>query len=252
MTTGYAIRSRRLVNRSGAKPIPQAVWESASSDGVVLDTLGPGNLAKELEPLWPQDKRHVPLDDVRDWFASYVYMPRLRDDATLSTAFERLFADLAAPYAYATGFNEETGLYEGVGSSAQLIGDLASGLLVCRDAIKPAEPEPGAGEDTGGATTDTEPPERPGDQPEPPSPKHLPKRFFATIAIDPERAGLEVARIMDGLLVELTRTGGSSLSLTLELDGRAAEQGYPEDVVDTVKANARDLNLDDESFGFEE
>ena len=57
---------------------------------------------------------------------------------------------------------------------------------------------------------------------------------------------------MDGLLVELTRTGGSSLRLTLELEGTAAEPGYPEDVVDTVKANARDLKLDDESFGFEE
>ena len=252
MTAGYAIRSRRLVNRSGAKPIPQAVWESASSDGVVLDTLGPGNLAKELEPLWPQDKQHVPLDEIRDWFASYVYMPRLRDDATLSSAFERLFADLAAPYAYATGFNEETGLYEGVGSSAQLIGDLASGLLVRRKAIKPVEPEPGAGGGTGGATINTELSGQSGDGPELLVSKHLPKRFFATIALDPDRAGLEVARIMDGLLVELTRTGGSSLRLTLELEGAAAEQGYPEDVIDTVKANARDLKLGDESFGFEE
>ena len=39
---------------------------------------------------------------------------------------------------------------------------------------------------------------------------------------------------------------------TLELEGTAAEQGYPEDVVDTVKANARDLKLEDETFGFEE
>ena len=252
MTAGYAVHSRRLVNRSGAKPVPQAVWESARSDGVVLDTLGPGNLVKELEPLWPQDRQHVPLDEIREWFASYVYMPRLRDDATLSSAFERLFADLAAPYAYATGLDEETGRYEGVGSSARLIGDLASGLLVRRDAIEPAEPKPAAGEDIGSATAGTKTPGQSGSQAEQPPPRRLPKKFFATIAIDPERAGLEVARIMDGLLVELTRTGGSSLHLTLELEGTSTEQGYPEDVVDTVKANARDLKLDDESFGFEE
>ena len=252
ITAGYAVRSRRLVNRSGAKPIPQAVWESAGSDGIVLETLGPGNLAKELEPLWPQDRQHVALDEVRDWFASYVYMPRLRDDATLSGAFERLFADLAAPYAYATGFNEETGLYEGVGSSAQLIGDLASGLLVRRDAIKPVEPEPAAGGDTGGAPTGAEPPGQSGVETGQAPPKRPPKRFFASIDIDPDRAGLEVAHIMDGLLVELTRTGGSSLRLILELEGTATEQGYPEDVVDTIKANARDLKLKDESFGFEE
>ena len=34
--------------------------------------------------------------------------------------------------------------------------------------------------------------------------------------------------------------------------GAAADGGYPEDVVDTVKANARDLRLDENSLGFEE
>ena len=252
MATGYTIRARRLVNRSGAKPIPQAVWENVCSDSVVLETLGPGNLAKELEPLWPQDRQHIPLDEIRDWFASYVYMPRLRDEATLGSAFERLFADLAAPYAYAAGFNEETGFYEGVGSSARLIGDPGSGLLVRREAIKPVEPAPFAGDASGDAATDATRSEQSGDKPAPVAPKRLPKRFFASIGIDPDRAGLEVARIMDGLLVELTRTGGSSLRLTLELEGTAGEQGYPEDVVDTVKANARDLKMDDQSFGFEE
>ena len=57
---------------------------------------------------------------------------------------------------------------------------------------------------------------------------------------------------MDGLLVELTRTKGAALRLTLELEGTTSTQGYPEDVVETVKANARDLKLNDGSFGFEE
>ena len=63
---------------------------------------------------------------------------------------------------------------------------------------------------------------------------------------------LEIARIMDGLLVELTRTKGSELRLTQELDGASAEEGYPNDAVEIVKANARDLKLDEGSFGFEE
>ena len=54
---------------------------------------------------------------------------------------------------------------------------------------------------------------------------------------------------MDGLLVELTRTKGSTLRLTLEIDGVAADQGYPKDVVDTVKANAQDLKLDKRTTG---
>ena len=57
---------------------------------------------------------------------------------------------------------------------------------------------------------------------------------------------------MDGLLVELTRTPGSTLRLTLDLDARAGDAGYPKDVVDTVKANARDLKLDEGALGFTE
>ena len=57
---------------------------------------------------------------------------------------------------------------------------------------------------------------------------------------------------MDGLLVELTRAPGSNLRLHLEIEGAAGGDGYPEDVVDTVKANARDLGLDETGLGFEE
>ena len=56
---------------------------------------------------------------------------------------------------------------------------------------------------------------------------------------------------MDALLVELTRSPGSNVRVTLDLEGNAGEKGYPKDVVDIVKANARDLKIDGESFGFE-
>ena len=98
----------------------------------------------------------------------------------------------------------------------------------------------------GGTETDSE------DDGKPVPTEPLPTRFFASIPIEPERAGLEVARIMDGLLVELTRTPGSTLRLMLEFEGAAVEQGYPKDVVETVKANARDLKLNEKCFGFEE
>ena len=52
--------------------------------------------------------------------------------------------------------------------------------------------------------------------------------------------------------MELTRTPGSTLRLALEIEGRAGDGGYPKDVVETVKANARDLKLDGNPLGFEE
>ena len=50
---------------------------------------------------------HLSIDDIRDWFASYVYLPRLRDEATLDGALQRLVENLADPFAYASGFDEE-------------------------------------------------------------------------------------------------------------------------------------------------
>ena len=254
---GYVMRSTRIVNRGGAKSIPQAVWDKVSTDGTVTEDMGPSNFQQSLEPIWPEDRKHIAVKEIRDWFASYVYLPRLRDEATLDASIQRLVADLAAPYAFAAGFDEENEEYIGViDQNIGVLQNIAEGWLVRRDAIpkdetkdvdpageKPSDVNlPGQNRNGGDpSTTPTSPP-----------PKDGPKRFFASIPIESERAGLEVARIMDGLLVELTRTKGSTLRLTLEIDGAAEEQGYPEDVVETVKANARDMKLSKDSFGFEQ
>ena len=43
--------------------------------------------------------------------------------------------------------------------------------------------------------------------------------------------------MMDGLLVEFTLTSCRTLRLTLEIEGRAEDGGYPKCVVDTIKAS---------------
>ncbi len=249
--SGYAMRSTRIVNRGGAKSIPQAVWDKVSADGTLIEEMGPSNLQQSLEPIWPEDRQHLAVSEIRDWFASYVYLPRLRDEATLDGAIQRLVSDLAAPYVFASGFDEEKNDYVGViDQKIGVLHNMEDGLLVRGDAVRKEGAEDGdtsesvPGDGSGGQPEDNQ------EDPVPPKPK--PKRFFASIPIESERAGLEVARIMDGLLVELTRTKGSTLRLTLEIEGAAAEQGYPEDVVETVKANARDLKLGKDSCGFEQ
>ena len=62
---------------------------------------------------------------------------------------------------------------------------------------------------------------------------------------------MQVAAIAKEILFELTRPNGSSLKITLEIEGTAAS-GYPEDIVDVVRANLRDLKLDVSEVGFEE
>ena len=249
---GFSIRSLRVVNRNGAKGIPQAVWDKLRSDSVVLDVLGPANLLRALKRVWMDDQPHLSIETIRDWFASYGYLPRLQDEKVLDEAIRRLVADIDHPFAFAGSFDQETNSYSGViDSKPMMIADLRNGLLVRREVIPPPETPIAPAAPVSGPNS------RPtGGEPKPagssPVQSSNPRRFFASLDIDPERAGLEVARIMDGLLVELTRTQGSQVKLTLEIQGKGGNSGYPEDVVKTVKANAGDLKLDDECMGFAE
>ena len=128
--------------------------------------------------------------------------------------------------------------------------NFTDGLLVRRSAIPAQKPEPPD------KPTDEKDP-RPGTPPRvdpdgrrtEPAEKPRPKRFFAHV--DADRAGLEVASIMDGLLVEQTREKGSTVRVSIEIEGTAQEGGYPPDVVETVKANARNLKLEERQWGLE-
>ena len=249
----YVMRCTRLVNRGGAKSVTQTVWDKVSTDGTLFDQIGPENLARSLEPIWLSDRNHLAIATIRDWVASYVYMPRLRDEATLDGAVQRLVEDMAFDYAFATAFDEETGTYANVVDGALVLPDrFDEGLLVRRSAIARAKLAETEKVIDGGGTVPVIPPSRKlDDRKKPPSEPPRPKRFFANVDVDAERAGLEVARIMDGLLVELTRGAGSTVRISVEIQGHAQEAGYPADVVETVKANARDLKLDERTWGFE-
>ena len=243
---GHTIHSTRLVNRGGAKSLPEAVRDKVMSDGTVLDTLGPDNLVRELKALWREDDPHIAIVDIRDWFATYIYLPRLRDEATLLTALQRLCTDWTQPYTYSSG--SEDGVYQGVvDGKAEIAGDITTGLLVRRDAVQRTDADDDELET--GSDDEQEGEEENGDTGQDDDPKLT--RFFAAVPLDPDRPGLDAARIVDGLYAELVRTRGSTLRITLEFDGSSSEEGYPDDVVNIVKDNVRDMQLKPDSFGFE-
>ena len=107
--------------------------------GTVVADMGPQNLSQSLIRVWPPTRSYVPIEKtIREWLASYVYMPRLRDDATLDRALERLIKDLAEPYVFASGFDEDAGTYTGAIEGIVRVDSLRKGLPVVREAIPPA------------------------------------------------------------------------------------------------------------------
>ena len=86
-------------------------------------------------------------------------------------------------------------------------------------------------------------------QPPPPAEPRRPRRFYAKVALDPNRPTPQVSNIAQSILAELDRVRGAKITLTLDIDAEAAS-GFPEDVENVVRDNARDLRFTD--FGFEE
>lgn len=204
LTVGFTLEHTSVVNRVPVKPIPHVVYEKLRTNGVIIDELRPDTLMAELHKVWPENKPHIEVATLLDWFASYVYLPRLRDDASLTQAIEKLIGRLDGPVAFAQSYDQQTGRYEGVSHWAANLGtDVAGGLLVWRSALPEQEPAAATGT-TGigfgsGAT-------KPGDgkQPEPGDTKaRKPRRFYGSISLDPNKAGLQVAKIAEEILFEL-------------------------------------------------
>jgi hypothetical protein len=246
---GFAVDHVSIANRAPRKPIPQVVYDKLKSSGVIVDELGPDTLLAELRKIWREDTPHVAVATLLDWFASYVYLSRLREEATLTLSIEKLVGKIESPVAFAKSFDEATGKYIGATQWSTTLGaGLTSGLLVSRKVL-PAQPAPDHGKPVG-------PDAVPGgrekeDIATDPTRKKLPRRFYGSITLDPDKAGLQVAKIAKEILFELTRPNGASVKISLEIEGAAAS-GYPEDVVEVVRANLRDLKLDITDVGFEE
>jgi Protein of unknown function (DUF499)/Swt1-like HEPN len=248
--TGFAIEHTSVVNRAPGKPIPQVVYDKLRTSGVIVDELGPDTFMAEIRKIWEDATPHVSVATLLDWFASYVYLPRLRDDVTLTNAIEKLVAKIDTPVAFAESFHEATGEYHGISKWSLGLPDVAKGLLVWRKMLLQQD-ESAQGEGAGESVDKTGKPADKSKSGLGPGDQRRPKRFFGSITLDPDKAGLQVAKIAEEILFELGRPKGAKLILTLEIEGSAAD-GYPDDIIDVVRSNIRDLKLDVNTIGFEE
>jgi hypothetical protein len=119
--------------------IPASTYEKARADGIVMEKLGPDTLRLKLMPLWPDDRPHLPISEIADWFASYGYLLKLRDRVVLKDSIRDALAKLDSPFGYANSFDANSGTYSSLifakapdvfGQSAMLVrADVALGSV---------------------------------------------------------------------------------------------------------------------------
>jgi len=248
---------------SGQDALAVRASKKLRNDELLVTSFAATRLRMELDrvPLWRGD--HVPVRQLVEDFARYLYLPRLRTSSVLVGAVRDglgLLTWRTDSFAYADSFDEAPGRYRGLrcGQLVMISEDNVSGLLVQpevalkqQNAEVPAGPGTGTtGTGTGETGTATGSGERvtgggDGGKVSPEVPKA--KRFHGTASLDPARVGRDAGRIADEVIAHLVGLVGSKVKVTLEIEAEIPS-GAPEHVVRTVTENSRTLKLTSHEF----
>ncbi|WP_454697854.1 DUF499 domain-containing protein [Arthrobacter humicola] len=205
------------------------------------------------KPIW--ESGSLSVGDLWKLYASYAYMPRLRDRAVLNAGL------LDSPllweqdgFALADGYDDAAGRFRGL----VLPGDKTS--IAITDAtliVQPAVAIAQRSEETTPVDNDPQKPPSPnapykpgpGNKPKVPEAPPAKKRFFGSKVLSSDRYALDFKKITDEVLSHIASMPGTELTVTIEIEATHSS-GFDENKVRTVSENANTLKFD--QSGFEE
>jgi predicted AAA+ superfamily ATPase len=243
----------QAIRLSGSGNLATRSSKKLRSDEALVTSLGSTILRKHLDdvPLWRGD--HVAVKDLVEYFARYLYLPRLAGSEVLIQAIRDGLALLTwqpDTFAYAESYNEGAARYRGL-RSGQVVSVSAdsTGLLVkpdiARQQLDAEIPGPGlvSGPGPAGDPGSVGAP-GPGGGPKPPERK---RRFHGTVSLDPERVGRDASRIADEVIAHLAGQVGAEVMVTLEIEASLPD-GASDQIVRTVTENSRTLRFTNHGF----
>jgi hypothetical protein len=247
----------QAIRLSGSDALAARASKRLRSDELMVISLGSTVLRKHLDdvPLWRGE--HVPVKQLVEDFARYLYLPRLVGPEVLLTAIRDGVALLtwqSDTFAYAESHDEAAGRYRGLrgGQVVSLIED-GTGMLVKPDVAqqqleaerqktqepdseRPTDHDTSAG---GGRIHDRES-ER--------SKPAQPKRFHATKTIEALRFTRDAGVIADEVVQHFNALANAKVRINIDIEVDIPE-GASEQLVRTVTENCRTLKFG--NFGFE-
>jgi predicted AAA+ superfamily ATPase len=227
--------------------IPQRASHRLQADEHLITSWSPVHLKRELDKyLWKDGQPHITVKQLWEYFATYCYLPRLKDkDVLLATIKAGVIT--RDYFGYATEAKED-GTYAGLSFGAPAPGVYYDDTsVVVRPEVAEKQPgkeplppidEPGPGG----------PPQPPGKPPGPEAPARL-KRFHGTVRLDPLKLSSSAGRISDEVIQHLQGLLDSKVELTLEIQAEVKD-GIPDKTARTISENAKTLKFD--NFEFEE
>jgi predicted AAA+ superfamily ATPase len=242
---------------SGTDALAVRASKKLRTDEHYLTSFGSTRLRMELDkiPLWRGD--HVPVKQLVEDFARYLYLPRLKDSAVLLHAISEglnLLTWVQDSFGFADSYDDDGGRYRGLrgGTMVALTDAHAPGLVVKPDitskqleaerVVPPGGPGRPPGDGPG------VPPTLPGDTPPAPPPGAVkPKRFHGAVTLDTARVGRDASKIADEVIAHLAGLVGANVTVTLEITAEVPD-GVPDQAVRAVTENCRTLKFTDQGF----
>jgi hypothetical protein len=235
-------------------PIPAAVYDKLKGDGIAKERLGPDALWLHLKPLWPDDRPHLTVSELADWFSSYVYLPQIRDRVVLEAAIRDAVGKLDPVFAYADDIDATSGRYFGLALARTPPDMFPATAVVVRAEVAGAQiadtPKPSA-PGLGGTSSAGPAPSSNGADPAAVklAGPRKPKRFYGTVELDMVRPVKAFDAVLNAVVMELQRATGAKIKITVEIEAEAPE-GFDDGDVGVVRDNARQLKFKADSTGF--
>ena len=229
--------------------IPVGTYDKVGpkGDGTVREKLGPDALSLHLKPLWPQDWPHIPVSEISEWFATYVYLPKIRGRVVLDTAIREAVAKLDPSFGYADSFDQATGTYSGLIWAKAPPEVMPTTALLVRldeavDHLRRKDPSAAVGGLSPGAVGGPQTATGSAGSTGSPTQPVQPHRFYGSVEIDMDRPVKSFDAILNAVVMELQRTQGETVKLTLEVEAEAPN-GFSDADVGVVRDNARQLKF---------
>ena len=187
----------------------------------------------------------------------YLYLPRLVNDQTYKNAINNGISS-EDYFAYAAGKDGDKYLGFAFGRDTMINIDDASLLIdreaadAYREAIKPApqpvtpNPEPGLTPTASPESETVIPSPSPAPQPKP-TPEQIKKQFYGNIDLDPVKAKMDFATIVDEVVQQFTSKLGVEVSISVEIQAKSKD-GFDEALQRTIKENCNVLKFNSSEF----
>jgi predicted AAA+ superfamily ATPase len=250
--------SWRAIRLSGSDALASRASKKLRSDESLVTLLGSTILRKHLDdvPLWRGE--HVPVRQLVEDFARYLYLPRLAGPEVLIQAIRDGVALLtwqADTFAFAESYDDGATRYRGLrgGQVVSLSADspgfvvkaAAAQLQLAAEAPKfsrsgTAGETSSAAVTVGGSGTGRE-----SDTGSAAAPSL--RRFHGTVRLDAARVGRDASRIADEVIAHLAGQVGAEVTVTLEIEA-SLPGGASDQIVRTVTENSRTLKFTNHGF----